>query len=40
MTGHMYTCVSVTWNFLREYTHNTSFFKVEEEEEEEESAMI
>jgi len=28
MTVDMYTCVSVTGNFLRVHTHNTSFFKV------------
>ena len=28
MTGDMYTCVSVTGNFLRVHTHNTSFFKL------------
>jgi len=28
MTGDMYTCVSVTENFLRVHTHITSFFKV------------
>ena len=28
MTGDLYTCVSVTGNFLCVYTHNTSFFKV------------
>ena len=28
MAGDMYTCVSVTENFLRVHTHNTSFFKV------------
>ena len=28
MTGDMYTYVSVTGNFLRMHTYNTSFFKV------------
>ena len=28
MTGDMYTCVSVTGNFLRVHTHNTPFFRV------------
>jgi len=26
--SNMYTCISVTANFLRVHTHNTSFFKV------------